>query len=647
MRAICGSRLNQRGTAFILFTLMLLTVIMPLAGLAIDLTIMYVVQAKLWEAVDGAALEGGRLIGTAGTTDLTGLVSQICSVNFPPGYWGSSNQSCPSNTDIITPPQAPTYAYYVKVLGNVTAPTIFMKIFQVPGVLVSASAVVTRRQARIEVVIDRSGSMSGVIGTLKTQVQGFVARFTEGYDEMGLVVFGQSGMVSYPLQNAGPYDFNPAHHVTGGPDIYFNAFSNGCGTNGASVSTCDMQYAIGVVTSNGFTNMSDAISLAYIELQKAYQRDLATDPGGIDIRNNIIILFTDGVPNAMTAYLNAPDLKGTAMSAAVAAVYPVPGVLSPGNSLLGTNTPYASPTPFNTWVKTHEDKSHSPCFYNPSNVYNVTTNPNGPTLAQISANQILGTFSDTSDNNSDSIAISQMATLDTTNYASGSQSTAWSMRATAKDESSVGNAGPNNITPSTNCNGLGWDEIPATGSTSHSASSEQVLIVNKNGASAYGNTYTDIASIPPWDVYGNLTTDLGQGHAVSSASSFPAGTGFTGTINQAGGTTNDGTDAGNGGQMQMAAWNAVDQGSNRIRSDTTMNITFYTIGYSGDGGTDDVLLARVANDPTQVSYGCKCSTLFQTTGNTQRQGEYFPASDTNGIGDAFNKIAGILLAIYR
>jgi Flp pilus assembly protein TadG len=75
MRAICGSRLNQRGTAFIMFTLMLLTVILPLAGLAIDLTIMYVVQAKLWEAVDGAALEGGRLIGTASTTDLTGARS--------------------------------------------------------------------------------------------------------------------------------------------------------------------------------------------------------------------------------------------------------------------------------------------------------------------------------------------------------------------------------------------------------------------------------------------------------------------------------------------------------------------------------------------------------------------------------------------
>ena len=645
MRAICGSRLNQRGTAFIMFTLMLLTVILPLAGLAIDLTIMYVVQAKLWEAVDGAALEGGRLIGTASTTDLTGLVSQVCSVNFPPGYWGSSSQHCPSNAanTIIVPPAAPTYAYYVNVQGDVTAPTIFMKIFQVPGVLVTAAATVTRRQARIEVVLDRSGSMGGVIGSLKTQVQGFVARFTEGYDEMGLVVFGQSAVVGYPLQNAGPYDFNPAHHATGGPDTYFNAFSTGCGTNGASVSTCDMPYVISTINSNGRTNMSEAISLAYIELQKSYQRDLATNPGGIDTRNNIIILFTDGVPNTMSVYLNDPDVpSGTAMSAAVAAAYPVPGVLSPGNSLLPTDTPYPTitpvptPTPFKTWVQANEDKNHSTCFYNPSNVKNAGTNPNGATLADISANQMIGTLGDSDDSNNSSGGLSQIASLDTRTYASGSQTTAWSMRAVAADEQSQ-----TLLVPPLNvvkyCNTLGWNLLPANG--------EMNVVNNTNGA--LGKSYLDIKTLPPWDLYGNLLTDLGQGHGVSSASSFPAGTGYSGLITQAGGTTNDGTDAGNGAQLQMAAWNAVDQGSNRIRSDNTMNITFYTIGYSGDGGTDDVLLARVANDPTQVGYGCKCSTLFQITGSTQRQGQYFPASDTNAIGDAFNKIAGILLAIYR
>jgi len=64
MLAICRSRRNQRGTVMILITLMLMTVFIPMAGLAIDLTIMYIVQAKLWEAVDGAGLAAGRLIGT-------------------------------------------------------------------------------------------------------------------------------------------------------------------------------------------------------------------------------------------------------------------------------------------------------------------------------------------------------------------------------------------------------------------------------------------------------------------------------------------------------------------------------------------------------------------------------------------------------
>jgi hypothetical protein len=52
----------------------------------------------------------------------------------------------------------------------------------------------------------------------------------------------------------------------------------------------------------GGTNTSEALSLGYIELQKAHNRDLLVN--GVDNTLNTIVLFTDGVPSAMSAYLN-------------------------------------------------------------------------------------------------------------------------------------------------------------------------------------------------------------------------------------------------------------------------------------------------------------------------------------------------------
>jgi hypothetical protein len=53
--------------------------------------------------------------------------------------------------------------------------------------------------------------------------------------------------------------------------------------------------------------MAEALWLAYIELQKAHMRDLAAPgSGGVDQRLNAILLFTDGVPTAVTIYPNNP-----------------------------------------------------------------------------------------------------------------------------------------------------------------------------------------------------------------------------------------------------------------------------------------------------------------------------------------------------
>src|SRR5436305_4884006 len=65
-----------------------------------------------------------------------------------------------------------------------------------------------------------------------------------------------------------------------------------------------MPHQISRTSADSGTGMAEALSLAYIELQKAHMRDYNAD--GIDKRLNSIVLLTDGVPSALSLYFNNP-----------------------------------------------------------------------------------------------------------------------------------------------------------------------------------------------------------------------------------------------------------------------------------------------------------------------------------------------------
>jgi hypothetical protein len=258
---------------------MLPAVLVPLVGLAIDASMLYIVQAKLSGAVDGAALGAGRLLGTpANTAEIAG---EFLNANFPTGFWGSRNLT-PNITYTKT-----FIAHTISVSATVDVPLLFMRILGYDHTTVAASAVATRKETRVEVVLDRSGSMSSEITSLKNKAAEFVGKFISGYDEMGLVVFGGSAVVGYPTTR--PYNSSPTS--AGGPDSNFEIAQ----TNG------DMLDMIGDISSGGDTNTAEALWLAYLELQKANNRD--NDP----TRLNAIVLFTDGIPTSMTVNLNDPS----------------------------------------------------------------------------------------------------------------------------------------------------------------------------------------------------------------------------------------------------------------------------------------------------------------------------------------------------
>jgi Flp pilus assembly protein TadG len=293
MRANSRTRQGRRGSALILFTLILPSLLIPIVGLGIDATMLYIVQGKLSAAVDGAALGAGRLLGTP--ADPAEIAGEFLKANFradgSPGFWGAYNLQ---PTITYTPGTTKT----VTINATAQVPLLFARVFGQPTATVSAYGRATRTDSRVEFIIDRSGSMdpngngTGVIANVISYTQGLVQKFTSGVDELGLVVYDGSGVVGYPASNPN-WDSTTTSTSTGGPDTNF--------MNGAST---DMLHAIQAITAANGTGMADALSIAYIELQKAHMRDLAAN--GVDQRLNSIVLFTDGVPSAISLYMNNP-----------------------------------------------------------------------------------------------------------------------------------------------------------------------------------------------------------------------------------------------------------------------------------------------------------------------------------------------------
>src|SRR5262245_30626111 len=91
MKKYSLSNSRQRGSTLLLMAMALPIVLVPLAGLAVDASMCYIVQGKLQAAVDGAALGAGRLLGT--NANIPQIAEEFLSVNFPTGYWGASLSS--------------------------------------------------------------------------------------------------------------------------------------------------------------------------------------------------------------------------------------------------------------------------------------------------------------------------------------------------------------------------------------------------------------------------------------------------------------------------------------------------------------------------------------------------------------------------
>ena len=262
---------TQNGISLFVAILSLLFIV-PMAGLMIDVAVIYVVKSRLQAAVDGASLAAARALSLGQTTAAQASSAQQNAVNwfyanFPAGNWGTSGtQMDTGSVSVFDDPTIPQLRN-VTITASTNAPTYFMKWFNYSTVRISANGNASRRDVVIMMVLDRSGSMqtAGVCGDMIAAAKVFTGQFAAGRDRIGLVSFSDNVYLhSAPTTN---------FQTTLG-------YTNGSGSANGAIDT---------ITCHGGTSTAQAIAVAENELVRVNL------PGAL----NILMFETDGLPNTL------------------------------------------------------------------------------------------------------------------------------------------------------------------------------------------------------------------------------------------------------------------------------------------------------------------------------------------------------------
>lgn len=258
-------RCGQGGITMLLFGFSLM-VLVPMVGLAVDVSLMHMAQTKLTAAADASALAGARALSrgadhTAQEQAATDTAVSYFHKNFPNGYLSTGTIGDPTVT-IASSGNLRT----VTVSSTVLFPSIFLRWFgpDANNTTINTSAIATRRDVNVVVVLDHSGSLSdsGSCAPMKAAATAFLSHFALGRDNVGLVTFATGSAVDVPL--------------------------NSSFTSGAT----DIGTVIAGINCTNSTNSSSGLWRAYKELAVLGQ------PGAL----NAILFFTDGMPTSFDAW---------------------------------------------------------------------------------------------------------------------------------------------------------------------------------------------------------------------------------------------------------------------------------------------------------------------------------------------------------
>jgi Flp pilus assembly protein TadG len=303
-----------------MFTLLMPFLLVPMVGLGIDATMLYSVKVKLQTAVDGAALAAAESLNSGLTLATQTSAASLAADEFiraniatgatagGGGYWGAYNlndSNCTGSTTTLagTPTGTGSQITYassgtcmviyqdnqnaqrtVSIAASVNVPLIFMRILGFSNGTVTSRSTAARRDVVLMLVLDQSSSMTPAIAALQAAATYFVQQFQPGRDRLGLVALAGSAIIAYPY---GDWGKDPVSATLAGPDTSW-------------ANTPDSALAPNIYTSinnlvpRSNTGTAEALMYAYDELVAANQ------PGAL----NVIVLFTDGQPNGISANFN-------------------------------------------------------------------------------------------------------------------------------------------------------------------------------------------------------------------------------------------------------------------------------------------------------------------------------------------------------
>lgn len=255
-------RIHERGVA-VYVTAVILVMAVPMAGLAIDGTILYILKCRLQGAVDGAALAAARSLAR-GSDDAAQVDSaKIAAVtytklNFPSSYFFTGDVTIDKTNDVNIDLSV-AHQRTVTVTAHVVSPALLMRFLNFSNTNINAFATAVRKDVNIVLVLDRSGSMtaSGSCGPMKQAAINFLANFAPGRDNVGVMSFATTVVV----QQAATTGFTQAGLTT----------------------------AINGIQCQGSTSSAAALWAAYDDLVRLNQI------GAL----NFIVFFTDGEPTGV------------------------------------------------------------------------------------------------------------------------------------------------------------------------------------------------------------------------------------------------------------------------------------------------------------------------------------------------------------
>ena len=296
------SEKTRKGAVLMIMACAMLFIVLPAVGLAIDGAVAYSIRAKLQAATDAASVSAARSISRG-----LNPADQYQSATLTAQRYFRANMNAAWNPlsapdPVVTFPTATSpRTIVIHVETTAYAPTYFMKVLNINSVTISAMAETIRREVKIMMVLDRSGSLatSGSCDDLAVAAQGFTDAFIDGRDQIGMVTFGTSYRVDFPIA-----------------------------TNFKSTSGTTLPQMIASINCIGGTNSAAAYWTAYQSL-------IATPEAGV---LNVILFFTDGQPNTV----HMTNMEVNTATSTCASTAGKDGVIAPatnGVNVLGVYRP--------------------------------------------------------------------------------------------------------------------------------------------------------------------------------------------------------------------------------------------------------------------------------------------------------------------